>query len=125
MTATTHGNLVADKGVYPELKSIAQKIGWRVKSLPQKVLDNVSDEAIARDYGKGRNILLTYDKTAYLQNHKKGFTGYIVYDDNFTKGEFKTFLKNFEYFMTITKARNIIGYQYTLYKDGFDFFSLK
>ena len=116
---TTHGLLVADRGVYPELKSIASKAGWRVKSIPDSELDNVSDEAIAKKYGKGRHILLTHDKSAYKENSDKGFTGYIVYDDVFTKDEFEGFLKNFKWFMGIFKAKDIVGKMIILYKDGF------
>lgn len=116
----THGLLVADKGVYPELKSAAAKAGWGVKSIPDDILDNVSDEAIAKKYGKGKCVLLTHDKTAYTHNVKGGFVGYIEYERIPEKPEFAVFISDFEYMISSIKISEVAGFRIMFYKRNID-----
>ncbi|SRR6266568_149988 len=117
---TTRGLLVADRGVYPILKTTASQCGWSVKTLPLSIKDTLQDSTIARMYGKGRSILLTYDKLAYTHNTKNGFIGYIEYDSIPTKVEFDDFILYFKEVISSFKRKDIDGYRLIIHKDSYE-----
>lgn len=116
---TTHGCIVADRGVYPELKAAARKTGWEVKSIRPDESDNISDEIIAANYGKGRYFLLTHDKEAFNHNVVGGFIGYIEYDEIPEKDQFMEFVINFTSLMSVFKSKNFKNCRIILQKEGY------
>ena len=74
---TTHGKAIIDVKVAPPYKEATEKAGWYTQRIKQQHWET-SDTQIAIDYGKGKHILITADKTAYDENVEGGFGGYIV-----------------------------------------------
>lgn len=109
MKKTTHGFIIADRGVIGPYIKATQNCGWNVKKAPKSIRDTVSDEYIARTFGRGK-ILLTYDKTAYKHNTPQGFIGYVVYEQDVPKSEFGEYLGNYTNMMTELRIGDIDTY---------------
>lgn len=95
---TTRGFLTTDEGVYPQLKTEAQTVGWTVNDIGFYKNTKTGDTKIAKLFGKDKRILLTHDKKAHTYNLQGGFKGYIVYEQSFkgtpTKEKLNKFIKN-------------------------------
>jgi hypothetical protein len=90
--------------------STSNKAGWVVASVSISDPPNMTDEYIAEKYGKGRSILLTTDKEAYLHNVENGFVGYIAYGDKPSKADYGQFLPKFREMMANNKRKDVEGY---------------
>jgi len=106
----SRGYLTPDVKVHPKIVNIVRKLGWKVTTITSAYA-TAQDDTIALKYGKGRSVLLTYDKTAYTYNPKKrGFIGFIEHSTP-QKDFIDSYCLNMKNILSNFTSSNIAGYR--------------
>ncbi|KKQ36248.1 MAG: hypothetical protein US54_C0075G0002 [Candidatus Roizmanbacteria bacterium GW2011_GWA2_37_7] len=106
----SRGYLTPDAKENPKIITVAQEVGWSVVKVSSDFTD-ATDEAIAKKYGKGRSILLTYDKEAYIYyKHGEGFAGFIEHP-TLKKDNIDVFCSNFKNILSSFTSNDITGHR--------------
>jgi hypothetical protein len=114
---STHGHVTAERTTRSEIVKATESAGWVVDHVSISDPPNSTDEYISQKYGKGRSILLTQDKEAYIHNVENGFVGYITYGDP-PKPENEKFLVKYKEIMKSNKRKDFDGYIVTIKANG-------
>lgn len=110
MKKNRRGHIVLERSIYPFVQKMCTSAGWTTKRVLLSKSE-FSDTALATKYGKNISILLTSDKTAYTNNVKNGFKGYIVQDIPVDKSCFVNFQNNMSTVLNTYTSKTLGGCQ--------------
>lgn len=106
----SRGYLTPDEKENPKIIKVAHELGWKVTKVSADFV-GATDAAIATKYGRGRSVLLTYDKTAYtFYKPGEGFVGFIEHPTP-KKESIDVFCLNLKNILSDFTSKDIAGYR--------------